>query len=422
MRIDHLSFHGYPRETTPFLAQLAARSADFESALSASSHTNPAHTSIFTGLHLPQHKLLFNEQAGFSDSIRTMTQAYKDAGYRTLAFVSVPFLDVLKRGFDVFDSTRGTAPYANAKLIVDRALEWFRGPYGRENAFVWLHFYDAHIPYQAPEAWAQRMRLKDSDEERELTRYWTQEQHKTPFSERRRQKILNKNQAYDAELAYLDEQLRRLYEGIDRLELLPGSLWVIVSDHGEGLGSHRYLGHGRYIFQEQLRIPLLIHHPDGGLETGRFEDVVTQVDLYPTLLEVIGASPRDQVVPVHGTSLLPLLEGRVDRLPDRTAFAQRRKKFDHRASRRWEEGPIYALQDARHKYVVHSFGDDEFFDLVRDPYELENLAGRGTRTEEEWRARTRTFYDALSAESEAVEERGLTEKHREALRALGYID
>ena len=422
VRLDHLSFHGYPRETTPFLAMLAERSADFETALSTSSHTNPAHTSIFTGLHLPQHKLLFNEQAGFSASIHTLTQAYQDAGYRTSAFVSVPFLDVLKRGFDVFDTTRGLSPYVNAETIVDRALESLQGPSGRENAFVWLHFYDAHIPYQAPNEWTQRMQAKDADEERELLQYWTGQQFKIPVTDRREEKILLNNQAYDAELAYVDDQLKRLYEEVDRLGLLPGSLWVILSDHGEGLGSHRYLGHGRHIFQEQLRIPLLIHHPDGGLVTGRIKDVVTQVDLYPTLLDVIGAAADDQVVPLHGASLLPLLEGKVNRLPERTAFAQRRKKFAHRASRKWEDGPIYALQDDRHKYVFHASGNDEFFDLARDPHELENLAGGGTEAEVAWRERTRGFYSRLSAESEAVDELGLSEIHLEALRALGYID
>ena len=422
LRADHLPFYGYPRETAPFLADIAARSAVFERALIACSHTSPAHTSLFTGLHHPQHRVEFNGQTGLDASLRTLAQLYRDAGHETAGFVSVPWLRLLERGFDTFESVptrrspEGRARYAPATDTVDRVIAWLDQLPDDARFFLWVHLYDPHRPYQAPEPFVKRMQ-PGPQERLSLMRHWTRVQGK-PLPENAR--VANRQSADDAEIAYADAELARLYDVARRRGWLEDSLWIFTADHGEGMGNHAFQGHGRFIYQEQLRVPLLVHHPDGGLGTGRIVAPAHHTDLFPTLAEMLEVDPA-QAVKLYGTSLLPLLTGATLELPARPFFSQRRKKRPE-AKKPWKKGPIYALQDERFKYIHRSADPDEFYDLEIDPLETNNLASTSNPLAEAWRVRTMKTFEQLSLEGAGVIAPETSREDEEALRALGYVE
>ncbi len=428
LRADHLPFYGYPRDTTPFLAELARRSVVFDRVVAASSHTVPSHTTLFTGLHMPQHRVLMNLHSTMDPSIRTLTQMLGDAGYATIALASVAFLDVLERGFDVFVAPEDTRQdraglsYRPGHLMVDAAIARLSGIEPDRRVFLWLHLFDVHQPYDVDPGFSEAWSRPDEDEA--MQRHWRDAQGKGPPGEERLPAdAIDRQDRYDGALRFVDGELRRLYEELGVRGLLADSLWIVTSDHGEGLGSHGYQSHGREIFQEQVLVPFLVHQPEGGLRAGRVGGVWHHVDLVPTLAEILGSADPAAGATLSGVSMVPALLGRVDRSSiERVAYAQRRQRKARGRTTRFEPGPIYSLQDERTKYVLHSHGEDELYDLRADPLELENLVGRGLALETEWRRRTHAAFEALTAEAAERAVPEVSDEHREDLRALGYLE
>ncbi len=431
LRADHLPFYGYPRDTTPFLAELARRSVVFDRVVAASSHTVPSHTTLFTGLHMPQHRVLMNPHDTMDPSIRTLTQLFADAGYTTIGLPSVVFMGVLERGFDVFfvpgkpRKGRGGPKYTKGGRMVGEALAQLALVERERPVFLWLHLYDVHQPQDAPQSYIQAMSATSPDEMQLLRSHWREVQGKTPESDGvdGAARFAERQHRYDASIAYVDWLLRRFYEGVRELGLMDGSLWIITSDHGEGLRSHGYSSHGREIYQEQVLVPFLVHDPDGGLATGRVGGLWHHVDLYPTLAEMLGAPTHGTERTLAGVSMLPALRGRGAGGNDsRVAYVQRRQSRERGRSAMFERGPIYSLQGERFKYVVRTHGDDELYDLAEDPGELTNLAGEGSELERMWRQKTREAFEAMTKESGDLAVPEVSDEHREVLRALGYVE
>lgn len=429
LRADHLAFYGYPRSTAPFLEGLAQESVVFERVVSSSSHTNPAHASIFTGLLPPQHKVLHNGQVPIAASITTLAEMFAAAGYDTAAFYGVPWLARLDRGFRHDDrhpkSEYGPRHYFSAQETVDRARAWLaaRSTDDGERFFLWIHFFDPHIPYTAPGALRQEMGFRSDDERKRLLAFWTGDQHKDtatfPVADPEEALVLAQN-GYDAEIRFVDQQLERLYRTLDEADLLADSLWVVTADHGEGLGDHKHWGHSRYVYQEQLRVPLLVYRPDGDLTPRRVGGLVRHVDLFPTLQEIIGAGPAPDGMRRSGVSLVPALRGAP--APSRLAFSQRAMVPPHRRDAAWEPDPVFAIQDEETKFVFEGNGRHQLYDLRTDPHELDDRMAREPERGAEWLARARDLFARLGEGAEHVESPALSDEHREELRALGYLD
>ncbi|RIL02617.1 MAG: hypothetical protein DCC75_13185, partial [Proteobacteria bacterium] len=203
------------------------------------------------------------------------------------------------------------------------------------------------------------------------------EEHKIPVSEfKSEERMVRAINGYDARIMYVDDQIKRLYERLNELGLSNNSLWVITSDHGEGLGNHNYFGHGEYLYQEQLHVPLILYSEAemAGLK-GRYSELVRTVDLFPTIAEMLGRPLEREKLGLDGLSLVPAISGGEFNPPQpHLALAQRRPKDFQTFRRKWEEGDVYAVLDLKEKLIEHSKSSDEFFDLEKDPKELNNLA------------------------------------------------
>ena len=435
LRSDHLASFGYPLSTTPFLSKLAERGVFFRRAYSACSHTNPAHATIFTGLHVPQHGVYHNGQGSCSESLYTMAEMFGDAGYDTAALCSVGWMKSLKQGFNYFKTWERTAdtyaeeaklgiPYFQAFETVDHAIAWLDAKSPNDRMFVWLHLYDPHRPFHAPVEFRQAVAPKTNEDQARLTAHWINNQHKRveahpwlgdaeAFAEAQSQ--------YDAEVRFVDSQVERFYAYAEERGLTKNSVWIFTADHGEGLGSHTYFGHGKFLYQEQLHVLLMFHSPDGLFAPASVHGLVHHVDIMPTLAEMLGTSLDKQAFTFPGESLFPVLSGEQRTQAPRRLYAQRRHKLDTGACAHWEADPICCLISENRKYVYHGHGKDEFYDLGNDPCELRNLIDEDVPAKSEWRARVLSTYETLASEGPGSYNGGIKKEFEEDLRALGYL-
>jgi arylsulfatase A-like enzyme len=416
LRADHVGAYGYPRDSTPFLDRLAAEGVLFENAFSASSHTGPSHASMMTALQPFQHGLLENGHP-LPPGHRTLADLLSAAGYETAAFTSVGFLSELAQGFDRFD-----AAWRTGDATTDAALAWLdaREPEAPP-FFLWLHLYDPHKlrgPRQKLQPDAAHLRLETPEARRRFLDY-LDARGLPPGYYPSEEALLERFDLYDAGIRFADRQVARLHSRVR--EVAPGARWIVTSDHGEGMGNHEYDEHGQYLYDEQIRVPLIVAGVDG--PPRRVRRMVRLVDLYPTVAAWLGgAAPglgegRLQGHPLFGAPE----EGGA--LSPRLAFGERRPKDQAAHRRRWEDGEVYAFRGRDFKYVYHSAGEDELYDLAADPLELANLAGEAPE-------RVAALREALLAYVEGTAVRGAREpadedalrEHEKELRALGYID
>lgn len=426
LRADHVSSYGHPISTTPFVDSLAAEGVLFERAYAQSATTKPSHSSIFTALYPLQHGVQ-NNGLVLDGEFVTLAEMLAEQGYRTGAFVSTdaPLGGNVRQGFEKWDQYEadldvegGRKQYRQAEQTVDRALEWARSLDGSAPVFLWVHLYDPHRPIQPPDD-----RVMDV---RRMVQELGEDAYRSELVSRGvpgNDKTVEDSILYDAEILYSDVQLRRLHDGLGAAGWHDDTLWVVTSDHGQGLGAHDWYGHSKQIYNAQLWVPLVFWFGPGGEATRIGDRIVEHVDLLPTLAEIVGFDVS-QILPVQGRSLAPMLRGERVRDPKWFAFGERSRYVDagERQQERgnYEEGFRYAVQDLEFKYLLFSEGDDEFYDLAGDPYETRNLidapeyADRREQMREVLTEMIETIASGRQAES-------VPQEDMERLRALGYI-
>jgi arylsulfatase A-like enzyme len=394
-RADHLGLYGYFRDTSPRIDAFAEQALVFERAIVPMATTLPTHVSILTATYPLEHGVMANlEHDGrrfvSSPGVRSFAEASRAAGYRTAAFVSAA---PLKRGSGVeagFDAQRDD-PF-----------------------FLWVHYYDAHWPFMAPDNFTNLFR-SDAELERWLTeRRFSAGTHRPGVGPEETRATLD---AYDAELRFQDTHVGRLLDALAARDDWSRTAVVLAGDHGEGLSQHDHAAHGG-TWNEQLHAPLLMRVP--GEAPRRIAKPVSTVDALPTLLgrlELPGfASFLDQ------TSGRDVLLGAEAGDP---VFSQ------DVGRKRGSPGYRYALTTARWKYFRHENGApprEELYDRDADPFELTDvsrehedvlaaLRGELTARLEAQRARATQLRG-----SEAPRTRAADPAIQEQLRALGYLE
>ena len=420
LRADHLGAYGYARGVSPFLDGLADRSLVFNRAFSSSSHTAPSHASLFTSLQPAQHRLLVNGEL-LDDQLLTIAELLSERGYRTAAFTPVKFLNGLAAGFDHFSSSEAYEP---ADAVLSRAFEWLTENGADTKSFVWIHLYDVH-EWVAPKH-LQRGRVRWVRNNAELQggelRRWLIEHHGLPaeLSEGGAPIVRSMNR-YDGQLYAVDQALERFYDELGALDLLDGSIWFITSDHGEGLGNHHRMGHGQYIYDEQIRVPLLVHSPTGNLAVGRVAKMVRLVDVAPTIAALVGSSMETQAIPAVGQSMLPLLQDRQARWTVTETFSERRPADERRIKEGWLPGDVFATRSDDRKLIINTEGSCEYYDLRADPFEINNMcAPSEPEIDELIRLLTQTF-ETMRSQGEAMHSGAASPEVIEELKALGYL-
>lgn len=431
LRADHLSCYGYPRQTSPFMDELASNGVLFRRMISAMATTAPAHASMFTGLHTIQHGVLQNGEI-LDEKFITLAEMIDDR-YETAGVVSTrghfrP--SNMHRGLSFFDEPpKKQKGYRRANDTIDAAITWVDDRSADEAFFLFVHLFDPHSPYEPPADHRQAI-TETTDEAREAFADSLLAGHHIPleFYEGDRQAMLDQMDRYDGEVHFADSQLRRLFDHLQAKGLAEDTVWIITADHGEGLGNHNHLMHGKHIYNEQIHVPLIVYFSDGSFKGTAIDEPVEHADILPTVLELAGIDPAvldGQAKPIVGASLVPLLSGEADAHTKRYAFSQRRR-FDKISKpapdgtyKNGEPGEKYAIQNKSFKYLYRTELEDELFDLRSDPYEMNNLIGTGLPQE-------RVMFDTITQMVELFKRQG-TEEAREVdeealenLRSLGY--
>jgi arylsulfatase A-like enzyme len=419
LRADHLGLYGYPRPTSPYLDALGGEGVVFWHAVAASSHTAPSHATMLTALYPEQHRVLENGHE-LDPEIPNLFGLLRERGMETAAFVSVRFLAGLRPGFDHLDSrVADREVFRTANLTVEKAVEWLRARDRRHRFALWVHVYDPHqhvVTTRMPEPWYRLMREDSARRGKELL-YFLQQEQGYP-----RDGVSGSFDRYDAQIAFVDDQIRRLFEVVEEVAPASRTLRVVTADHGEGLGSHNFEGHGRNLYQEQVRVPLILHGDLDRLRHAVVTSLVRHVDLLPTLAELLGVPVSPTHLRLEGVSLVPLLEDPSTDLGIEPAFSQRRPPDERRLSIGWEPGIKLAAQDGGFKYIRNPEPPHELYDLADDPYELRNLIRHPHPQKERLERWLLDKYEELSHDHRT---KGLTDEIDpqllEDLKALGYI-
>jgi arylsulfatase A-like enzyme len=394
-RRDCMGFLGKTPSVTPNLDKLAAQSCVFDDAYTVAPITLPAHCSLLTGLYPVSHGVHENTSHQLPKDALTLAEILKGHGYATAATVGAFVLDPMygiDQGFDHYDSPTKRDAHVGLSVAERRADE--QGDLAvKEIAelaketpfFYWVHFFDPHFPYEAPD--------KLPPEPGEAA---------TPDALSRH--------TYLEELHFADKHLGRLLEKLESSGLMKELVVVFAADHGESLGDTPEPSHGYFLFDATVRIPLLIRDPES--KPRRVAAQASLVDVVPTVLDLL-AAPERETLRFDGADLAPLVRGSADDVGERALLLETRMTWLNFG---W--APFDGCVQERMKYV-HS-ARDELFDRKADPLEKKNLFDPAEARSKALVLRVQSLLAAPAVKlgREPVQ---LDVEERQRMQALGYV-
>jgi arylsulfatase A-like enzyme len=425
-RADHLPMYGYHRDTTPFLAELASNGVLFENASSVSSWTPPSMASVLTGLYPVQHGVVdtahdngtgtFVEPAIHQD-VTTLGERFKALGYAT--FASVTNLHVsnelgYSQGFDVFEHHGWSSGEAVHDAVVAMAPRIAQA----EKSFLWVHFFDPHMPYDAREPWVYEFDEESGERFAAMARETPEQRRERiekydgfdledipslPKAGTNPVPIETLRNLYDSELRDTDEWIRKVVTLVDPKR---EALVFVTADHGEEFRDHGKLGHRTSLMPELTHVPMLVSAP-GRLEPGRrVSGPVSLIDVVPTLLDAVGGTIAE---PLPGRSLWPFAQSG-DPVPGRDLLLDVHNR----------RGITQGIVRYPKKLVQGHDGALRYVDLSVDPTEKTNLAAAQP-------AEAQALLEAMKTEIAALPPVPKTEVTAtagtvELLQQIGYVD
>ncbi|MEN9580683.1 MAG: hypothetical protein RJA70_3692 [Pseudomonadota bacterium] len=327
LRADHLGSYGYGRQTTPHLDALAAEGVRFEHAYTATPHTSYAITSLMTGKYI--RPLLLQGLGQDSDTWASIARAY---GYRTAAFYPPAVFFIDPETFAPFADNHLGFEYQKKEFLegeprVQQLSQYLDAQQREQRLFTWVHLFGPHEPY------VKDARFDYGD--RDLDRY-------------------------DSEVSAADHTVGRLVDEFRKRR--PGALVIVTSDHGEEFGEHGGRYHGSSVYEEQVRVPLLIAAA-GAIAPGVHRAPVQTIDLLPTVLRALEIPQRPRI---RGRDLGPILAGYAN--PQGTDEAQRGFAFSET-----EEQALLA-EGALRLVCARRVGACRLFNLLEDPAQTVDVA------------------------------------------------
>ncbi len=319
---------------TPNLDALAKESVVYDAARSVAPLTQPAHASMMTGLYPPRHTMRDNGLAPLPNSAETIAESARAAGFQTAAFVSAVVLDRswgLAQGFDVYDQPTSD-PLRTTIQIHDRpaadtwvrAQEWLARRDKTKPFFLWIHFFDPHSPCIPPQAFLDQAG----------------------------------GNAYLGEVASMDHTVGEIVANLRAQALLDRALLFVVADHGEALGQHGEPTHSTLCYETTIHVPMLVRHPDARRANERSDEIVSIVDVHPTLCDAM------RIAVPAGLDGISLLRGRV--AEDRGVYFE-----SYCGYLNFDWSPLAGFADRRGKYLHSS--KPQLFDTLQDPQEKTDL-------------------------------------------------
>ncbi len=461
LRAANLSHAGYDRLTSPAIDELASRSVVFRNTVSIGANTTIAMAGLMTG-RLPHFE--FGEpwtdeyffgmrrfysregEIGLPTALDSLAERLRNAGYFTAGVVTNPYLQSsyqFDQGFMVYEELMEENGYVAADVVTDSALSVLDAVKRSEKRndrpmseraevptrdtihqpfFLYLHYMDVHGPYKPRERpedcfdeskHPRVLRPMTASDWREWKRWWNMDRD---VSKPERQQLLSTMKSrYDCEIRFVDQQLGRVLKRIRELGLEDKTIIAITSDHGEEFLEHGGTMHKGTVYEELIRVPLILFVP--GVGSHRVDDLVRNFDLYPTLLQL--ADVELEAKDVDAVSLLPLVYRK-----DVTLGLAAYTSFP------WAR--MYLA--GNEKIIERPNRDLAIFDLERDPGELNPISSTDASvTQKTLKNRLDALVDRLRGDRSELKEaknsaegspqgHGPDEATRNQLRALGYLE
>lgn len=422
LRQDGVGAYGSTTSFTPAINAVAEGGAIFENAYSHSPWTLPSHAALLTGL-TPTHLGIRKVQDRLGKKALSLPEVLSNYGYSTGAVTSYVLVSQaygFSQGFDEFNYSRDY----NAEMIVDLAGRYINSRQ-KKKFFLFLHFYDPHWPYHpkldiAKKFYSEQPTPELAQFHNTMNYYdWAVKALKGPEEFVKFSKAM-----YEAEISYVDQALGRLFSNLINSGMINRTVIIVTSDHGEEFKEHGLMGHGLTLYDEVLKVPLIVRYPPQIPKNTQIDMHVQLTDLFPTILSMIGIEN-----PVDFLDAKDLTNGLI---LDETNSQQ-----NFLAETAMSGETRYAVIEDNKKYITPfelHFGEEislshetEVYDLAKDGLESQNLAGAQPTLTAHLK---KILSDKLESIEKSREEHGsmrageskdLSAEEIERLRSLGYI-
>lgn len=389
-RPDHFGCYGYARNTTPNIDKLANEGVLFTHAFSQSAWTTPGMISIFTSLYPPTHTVDAKDKTP-GVGILTLPKVLKTHGYTVPVlprFVDIP--NYWHLGFDTVDKDRFQ------DLEGEDLLELMKA-YKQEKFFIWYHYHGLHLPYNPPAPYDRIFQENtvnetpaDSEAVSIIKRKSVIRSGSIHFHHEDKKTIVA---LYDGQLRQLDDYVGRLLGKMKDWGILENTLIIMTSDHGEELFEHGFVGHASTslnakLYDEMIRIPLIMWWPKR-LEYKKIEELVQQIDIMPTILDILGLTVPEEL---QGNSLLPLIQDKASYNSKLTPGRFKRETIfcetilgGYQSTKEMEKTKLRCIRTHNYKLIykncaLNDLPNDsqqsdtyELYDLRTDPKEVKNI-------------------------------------------------
>jgi len=384
-RADYLSCYGYPKKTTPNIDAIAREGVLFKKVVSPVPLTFPSHCSMFTGTIPPFHQVHDNADRELRQASVTIAEIMQRNGYKTAAIISSAILDSslgINQGFDLYNDDYEKEKKDDvdngrrAEEVSRLACRWLEQSAG-EKFFLFLHYFDPHIPYDPPEPFA------------------------TEFADN----------LYAGEIAYADHCIAQVIQKLKDLRLYDSTLIIITADHGEMLGEHEEAEHGYFIYESAIKVPLILKVPGGPQGKSIDNDVVGLIDIAPTICGFLGISIPPNAN-VQGEDLSAYFtESNLER--HRYIYCESLYPM------RYGGNSLLCLLNNRWKYIQTT--RPELYDLGKDPNETFNLAHSQPKQAHLLQEHLRLILDTQSQKDQNADTLTFDPERIKRLESLGYV-
>jgi arylsulfatase A-like enzyme len=403
VRAGHLSCYGYHRETTPNLDQIATQSALFENAFTVAPWTVPSIASLFTGT-LPSKHLTNLGKIPLNPNYVTIAEVLKSMGYKTMAYSNNVWISQrsgFNRGFDIFEEiySKSHSPkdsalqklvrlknkiekivlnhYDHGAYITNKKVKaWLSKYFTKTPFFLYIHYMECHEPYWPPKPF-NTLYAPEGFTVRALKRV-----NQYPYDYLFGNLELNNNDfeilqaLYDGSLSYLDCMIGDFFRFLKEREIIDQTILIIMADHGQNNGEHNLLSHTLCLYDTLLHIPLIIRAPRFFPAGLRISQAVQTIDIFPTILDILGIESEAIWKQLQGRSIFSILEGDSPPFLIAEYFKPSFEKLEKEYPRfDFSSIPdqLKAIRVNNFKYIWSSKEENELYNLSDDPEELNNL-------------------------------------------------
>ncbi len=420
LRPDHLGCYGYSRNTSPNIDRIAREGIIFNRAYAQGNWTLASTSTLFTSLHPTSHNALSRKRI-LPKEAKTLIENLKVAGYKTAGFSNSPFFMEnfgLRQGFDYFYTGQSNfiwklhffviGKISNRLLMLKdknltmQTISWIKSN-SSQKFFIYLHYMATHAPYRIPKAY-EKIYVKEDIPDR----IYLPSRHSVEINPAQKENLLDR---YDGTIRFVDDEIGKLLDLLQSLDLKENTLLIIAADHGEAFGEHGNWGHGRTLYQETIKIPLIIWYPEIPCNQMVSNELVGLVDIKPTILNIVGIKQSEIY---QGKDLISRIT------KENSLYQQKGSREEIFSEGRPKVRCI--ITSTNWKLISNETeGKIELYNLEQDPQEKHNVFNLYPEIAKNLQERLTARFKEFEKQALKPAKASISAETRRRLKSLGYI-